>query len=254
MSTSSTSGASAALIEISRELRDACDRLTFGGPVEYVYDPLSYASVPHERYLERWGAAAPREILMLGMNPGPFGMAQTGVPFGDVAMVRDFLGVEGPVARPARVHPQRPIEGFACKRSEVSGTRLWGWAKSRFGSPEQFFARFFVVNWCPLVFMEESGKNRTPDKLAPAERAALFPICDHALVRIVETLRPRLVVGVGAFAEQRARTALAGTSVTTGCVLHPSPASPAANRDWAGLVDAQLAAMGVAPPPRSGPS
>ena len=234
-----------ALVAISRELAARADTLRFPS-VPVVYNPLVYARAPHEAYLERWGATRPREVLMLGMNPGPFGMAQTGVPFGDVAMVRGFLGIEGPVRKPPREHPRRPVDGFDCHRSEVSGTRFWGWACDRFGTAERFFERVFVANWCPLVFMEESGRNRPPDKLPAAERAPLFEICNDALARIAETLRPSLVVGIGGFAEQRAREALDG-DVEIGRILHPSPASPAANADWAGLVDGQLRALGFEP-------
>jgi len=236
-----------ALVEISANLADRVEELAFPS-VPFVYDPLVYAREPHEAYLRRWGARAPRELLLLGMNPGPFGMAQTGVPFGDVAMVRDFVGITGRVGKPPHEHPRRPVTGFDCSRSEVSGTRYWGWAHSRFGTAEHFFARAFVANWCPLVFMEESGRNRTPDKLPASERAPLFAACDDALVRIVEELRPRLVVGVGRFAEQRARAALGG-DVEIGRILHPSPASPAANANWAGLVDADLRALGFEPAP-----
>jgi single-strand selective monofunctional uracil DNA glycosylase len=234
-----------ALVAISRELAARADTLRFPS-VPVFYNPLVYARAPHEAYLERWGATRPREVLMLGMNPGPFGMAQTGVPFGDVAMVRGFLGIEGPVRKPPREHPRRPVDGFDCHRSEVSGTRFWGWACDRFGTAERFFERVFVANWCPLVFMEESGRNRPPDKLPAAERAPLFEICNDALARIAETLQPSLVVGIGGFAEQRAREALGG-DVEIGRILHPSPASPAANADWAGLVDGQLRALGFEP-------
>jgi len=233
------------LVAISRELSAKVDVLRFPS-VPYVYNPLDYARMPHEAYLERWGSKAPREVLMVGMNPGPFGMAQTGVPFGDVAMVRSFVGITGPVEKPAREHPRRPITGFACKRSEVSGTRFWGWARDRFGTAERFFDRVFVANWCPLVFMEESGRNRPPDRLTAGERALLFRACDEALARVVETLRPTLVVGVGRFAERRSAEAL-GDGVRIGCILHPSPANPAANRDWRGVVDAQLRALGFDP-------
>jgi len=236
-----------ALVEISATLADRVEELAFPS-VPFVYDPLVYAREPHEAYLRRWGARAPRELLLLGMNPGPFGMAQTGVPFGDVAMVRDFVGITGRVGKPPHEHPRRPVTGFDCRRSEVSGTRFWGWARSRFETAEHFFARAFVANWCPLVFMEETGRNRTPDKLPASERAPLFAACDDALVRIVEELRPRLVVGVGRFAEQRARAALGG-DVEIGWILHPSPASPAANVNWAGLVDADLRALGFEPAP-----
>lgn len=236
-----------ALVEISANLADRVEELAFPS-VPFVYDPLVYAREPHEAYLRRWGARAPRELLLLGMNPGPFGMAQTGVPFGDVAMVRDFVGITGRVGKPPHEHPRRPVTGFDCRRSEVSGTRFWGWARSRFETAEHFFARAFVANWCPLVFMEETGRNRTPDKLPASERAPLFAACDDALVRIVQELRPRLVVGVGRFAEQRARAALGG-DVEIGRILHPSPASPAANANWAGLVDADLRALGFEPAP-----
>ena len=234
-----------ALVTISRELSKRVDALSFPS-VSVVYNPLVYARVPHERYLERFGAKTSREVLMVGMNPGPFGMAQTGVPFGDVTMVRDFLGIQGPVGKPPHEHPRRPIAGFDCHRSEVSGTRFWGWARDRFGTAERFFERVYVANWCPLVFMDESGRNRPPDKLTAAERDPLFRVCNDALARIAETLRPSLVVGIGGFAEQRAREALGG-DVKVGRILHPSPASPAANNDWPGLVDAQLRALDFEP-------
>ena len=239
------------LVAISRELCERVERLDFPS-VPHVYNPLVYARAPHEAYLERWGSKTPREVLMIGMNPGPFGMAQTGVPFGDVSMVRGFLGITGPVGKPPHEHPARPIAGFACHRSEVSGTRFWGWARDRFGTAERFFERVFVANWCPLVFMDDSGRNRTPDRLPAAEREPLFDACDAALARIAETLQPSLVVGVGGFAAKRARGAL-GPTAALGCINHPSPASPAANRDWAVLVDAQLRGLGFEPPAAQAP-
>ncbi len=232
------------LTAIARELSRAAGRLEFGPPVERVYNPLDYAWRPHRLYLERYGGA-PKEVVLVGMNPGPWGMAQTGVPFGEVGLVRDWLGLEAPVSKSAAEHPKRPVEGFACRRSEVSGRRLWGWAKRRFGTPERFFARFFVANYCPLSFLEESGRNRTPDRLPAAEKGELLAICDRALAASVERLRPRVVVGVGRFAEGRARAALAGSGVVVGRVLHPSPASPAANRGWEREMERGLAALGV---------
>src|SRR5919109_5596432 len=172
------------LVSISRELSDRVDGLRFPS-VSFVYNPLVYAWAPHEVYLERWGRKTPRELLLVGMNPGPFGMAQTGVPFGDVTMVREFLGIEAPVGKPPHEHPRRPIAGFACHRSEVSGTRFWGWARDRFETAERFFDRVFVANWCPLVFMEESGRNLPPNKLSASERASLFHVCNDAFARVV---------------------------------------------------------------------
>jgi single-strand selective monofunctional uracil DNA glycosylase len=232
------------LARISRDLCRDVKSLTFSAPVTHVYNPLEYARAPHEAYLERWGGG-PKQVLLVGMNPGPFGMAQTGVPFGDVALVRDWLGVQGRVGKPTSEHPARPVLGFACARGEISGQRLWGFARDTFGEPERFFSRFFVANYCPLAFLESSGKNRTPDKLPKAEQHALFTACDRALVRLVETLKPEHVIGVGAFAEARARRALTGLPVHVGTLLHPSPASPRANRGWAKIASEELRANGI---------
>jgi len=209
-----------------------------------VYNPLEYAWAPHAEYLQRWGTGTGR-VVFVGMNPGPWGMAQTGVPFGDVTMVRDWMAIEAPVGKPPREHPKRPIQGFDCSRSEVSGTRLWGWARDTFTTADRFFARFFVYNYCPLCFMEESGRNFTPDKLPAAVKTPLTEACDRALRRVVEHLQPRLAIGVGGFAEKRLRAVLPDPACTVGTILHPSPASPAANRGWAEAAEKQLRALGV---------
>jgi len=232
------------LVEVSRSLSRRVGRLKFKAPVAYVYNPLDYARAPHEAYLTRYGVA-PKRAILLGMNPGPFGMAQTGVPFGDVSMVRDFMGISERVSKPDVEHPKRPITGFACTRSEVSGTRLWGFAKERFQTAPKFFKQFFVVNYCPLVFMDEGGRNLTPDKLPKSEQAALFEACDTALRETVAALKPRFVIGVGAFAQARAAHALPNYEGTIGTVLHPSPASPKANRGWANIAQAELEALGA---------
>jgi single-strand selective monofunctional uracil DNA glycosylase len=232
------------LVTISRDLSKKVSELSFAPPVVHLYNPLDYAREPHETYLNTWGKS-PKRVLFLGMNPGPFGMAQTGVPFGDVRMVRDWLGIEGKVSHPPHEHPKRPVLGFGCTRSEVSGSRLWGWAKERFVTPERFFTDNFVANYCPLVFMEESGRNLTPDKLPAAERAPLFAACDEAVRRTVEVLRPSFVIGVGGFAMERAKVALPTFAGSIGTILHPSPASPKANRGWAKLAEEELAELGI---------
>ncbi len=232
------------LISISRKLSSDVARLQFGAPITHSYNPLEYARAPHELYLNQYGDSS-KEVVLLGMNPGPFGMAQTGVPFGDVRIVRDWLGICLPVKSPPAEHPKRPILGFDCPRSEVSGSRLWGWAKDRFGTPEKFFVRFFVLNYCPLAFMEESGKNFTPDALPAHERDPLFMACDKALQDFVKILRPRFVVGIGGFAKKRAEVALSGLDVKIGTVLHPSPASPKANKGWAKIAEQELTALGI---------
>lgn len=226
------------------DLLNELQSLRFGDPVTHVYNPLEYARRPYVQYLKRF-AASPKEIVLIGMNPGPWGMAQTGVPFGEVTAVKDWLGIEEPVGTPADIHPKRPVTGFSCPRSEISGKRLWGWAKKRFKTPKNFFSRFFVANYCPLMFMEAGGRNRTPNQLRAAERNPLLKVCDRALHRTVEQLSPRYVIGVGLFAEERARHALAGSDAIIGRITHPSPANPKANSGWEAIVEKEFAAMGI---------
>lgn len=232
-------------VAVARRLAREVDRCAFSPPVTCVYNPLDYAFGAHRTYLERYCRRA-AGVLLVGMNPGPFGMVQTGVPFGEVAAVRDWLGIDGGVARPAIEHPKRPVQGFACTRSEVSGQRFWGWARDRYGTPHAFFDEFFVWNYCPLAFMEASGRNRTPDKLPRHEREPLYDACDRALAEIAAHVNPHLVLGIGRYSEQRARAVLPETPVHG--VLHPSPASPAANRGWSAQFEQQLASLGVAMP------
>jgi single-strand selective monofunctional uracil DNA glycosylase len=233
------------LVAISRRLARETGRLSFALPVAHVYAPLEYAREPHERYL---ALAQPGiDALLVGMNPGPFGMAQTGVPFGEIAAVREYLRLDGRVHAPEGLHPKRPVEGFACARSEVSGQRFWGLFARAFPERDACFRRIFVWNFCPLAFVSETGANLTPDKLPAAERAAIEAPCDAALRAIAEALGPRLVIGVGAFARAVAERALADAPPSGGFaqILHPSPASPAANRGWEPQARAELVRLGV---------
>jgi single-strand selective monofunctional uracil DNA glycosylase len=238
------------LIAAARRLRAAVETLKFAAPVTHVYNPLLYAWRAHEIYLRRYGNG-PKRVLFLGMNPGPFGMAQTGVPFGEIAAVRDWLGIQATIERSPDEHPKRPVMGFNCTRSEISGQRLWGLFAKRFGSAEKFFEEHLVVNYCPLAFVEASGRNRTPDKLPPSERTALFVACDEHLREIVRVLEPEWIIGVGDFAAKRARDVIASiASWASGPprvsqILHPSPACPASNNDWAGTATAQLRYLSV---------
>lgn len=225
------------LVPIARELARKVDALAWHTP-SHVYNPLDYAWHGHRQYLQRYGHARGR-VLLLGMNPGPWGMTQTGVPFGSVAMVRDWFGIDTRLSRtlPAQ-HPKYPILGMACHRDEGSGRRLWGWARERVGEPAAFFERFFVWNYCPLLFIKDA-RNLVPERLGRHEGAALTQACDRALADVWRALRPTAVVGIGRYAQARARAVLAA-DVQVHYLPHPSPASPAANRDWPGLAEAAL--------------
>jgi single-strand selective monofunctional uracil DNA glycosylase len=240
-----------AALAAAQRLSQHVQAMRFAAPVTHVYNPLAYAWAAHETYLRRF-AASKKKVVFVGMNPGPFGMVQTGVPFGEVTAVRDWMGItktdkKSLVEKPEHENPKRPIEGFACSRSEVSGRRLWGLFAQRFSTADAFFQNHFVANYCPLAFFDGS-RNITPDKLPAAEQAPLLTACDTHLRALIELLQPQWVIGIGAWAETRARTALSNPAlpnVRIGRILHPSPASPAANRGWAEEATRQLVELGI---------
>lgn len=234
------------LIASTRRMVDELSGLRFSAPVATVYQPLDYAWKPHARYLERF-AASRKRVVFLGMNPGPYGMVQTGVPFGEVAAVRDWMRIEEPVGKPASEHAKRPVEGFACKRSEVSGRRLWGLFSERHPSADDFFQQHLVMNFCPLVWMSGTGANLTPDKLSASEMVPVEQACMRHLEETLRLLDPEFLVGVGGFAEERLKRAAETTGIKAkvGRILHPSPASPAANRGWGEAATKQLKDLGI---------
>jgi len=243
----------------------------------FVYNPIDYASEPHRKFLRKYLKMS-KSVLFLGMNPGPWGMMQTGVPFGEVTIVREWLEVRGEVSQPSEEHPKRPVEGFACARREVSGERLWGLFKDLCRSPDVFFRRCFVYNHCPLGYLAESGKNVTPVEFEAADRRRVEERCDEALRQIAALLHVEVVVGLGRYAAKAAQRAITAAGPTRADSLqvanvsasrvaavnrtrsapppepsssspirvifmnHPSPASAAANKGggWAALAKKQL--------------
>jgi len=241
---SDMSDVSSSLLKEAKQLSKACAVMAFPDPpVWTVYNAFAHAWAGYEAYVRKFGCGKKR-VVYLGMNPGPWGMAQTGVPFGEVAAVRDWMGIEVEIGQPRKPHPKRPVEGFACKRSEVSGRRLWGLFAGAYGTAERFFKDAFILNYCPLSFMSESGANITPDRLPATARTPLEAACDRHLRGVLEILSPEMAVGVGGFATRR----LEGLSVPglkIGTLLHPSPASPVANREWPQRPLRQMGELGL---------
>ncbi len=234
------------VVERTLQFRSQVESLRFS--TDYVvYNPLIYAWELHEKYILRY-VNKQVETLFLGMNPGPFGMAQNGVPFGEVHAVRNFLQLDGQVGKPPFEHPARPVLGMDVQRSEVSGKRLWALFSDRYGNAEFCFSSLTVVNYCPLVFMDRgpTGKNITPDKLPKTERIALETICDSYLVDVASLLQPKNFIGVGKYAEKKLEKlfpAQEGRIVDS--ILHPSPGNPQANRGWSEKVTEKLVSLGI---------
>ncbi len=236
-----------AILDATAILRDDTEKLRFSDPVQFTYNPLTYAWVPHEQYVRAYGTGEKKHFF-LGMNPGPFGMAQTGVPFGEVNAVVNWLRIYGVVGAPPQTHPKRPVDGFACPRSEVSGRRLWGLFAEHFSTAEAFFKDNYVANYCPLIWMSSGGSNITPDKLPAEQRAAVDNVCMKHLVTLLSILKPHTLVGVGAYATQKLKDAAAQLphmKFTVGTLLHPSPASPVANKYWPERPTQQLKDLGI---------
>ena len=201
----------------------------------YVYNPLNYAWPLHAAYLERY--VHPNvKLLFLGMNPGPFGMAQNGIPFGDSVMVKEWLKIEGEVGKPPQEHPKREIQGLECQRREVSGTRLWSLMAEKFETPQNFFKDHAIMNYCPLVFVDggAGGRNIIPEKLPREERLALEEVCDAYLDDIIRMINPQTLVGIGQYAKKKLELSKRRLNLEQAVisVLHPSPSSPLANRGW----------------------
>ena len=219
----------------------------FSEPIHTTYNPLEYAWDNHQQYLKRYGEGK-KEVLFLGMNPGPWGMSQTGIPFGEVSFVKEWMKLDGSIKKPDAEHPKRPIEGLSCGRSEVSGRRLWGYFSGLYPEAELFFRNNFVLNYCPLMWMSETGANVTPDKIAKSEMLSVEEACMEHLKTVISLQKPRYLIGIGAFAEKRllkAQKSLNLPNVVVGRILHPSPASPAANKGWAEAVEKQLEVLNI---------
>ena len=151
------------MIEASSKLRDDvkkfADSLVKEGSVDTVYNPLAYAWEPHRAYLEL-ASGEGAKTLLLGMNPGPHGMGQMGIPFAATSVVRDLLKITDlEVGQPRNPHPKRPVSGLDWPKEEVSGTRLWGLLADEYGSAESIFKSVFLLNHCPLMLF--SGERAT---------------------------------------------------------------------------------------------
>lgn len=231
-------------VKFTDKFNVALAQLSFSEPITHVYNPLDYAKNGWLAYCEKYGQT-PKRVMLLGMNPGPWGMAQTGVPFGAVKEVTGWLNLHPNIGKPPAEHPKRPVTGLACTRNEVSGTRVWGWAEARFGTTANFFKDFFVANYCPLIFYTAEAKNVTPDKVKPSERQPLLEVCDESLRWLALIVKPQYVIGVGKFAAQRAKEALADMDIETFSITHPSPANPKANKGWSNIIEAEMAEMGL---------
>ncbi|XP_016950263.1 single-strand selective monofunctional uracil-DNA glycosylase [Drosophila biarmipes] len=214
------------------KLNEALDQLTPPPNIKCIYNPIVYASQLHCDYVRRF-LSGPKKLVFIGMNPGPNGMAQTGIPFGNVRTVKLLMQISGSVGKPPIEHPKRPVLGLDCRIEEPSGVRLWELFLRLAGNINIFSQQCFVHNFCPLAFFDEAGKNLTPSELKGSYKKQLREFCLETLEEQLLLLKPQVLVAVGEYVH----TALKGSRYCKSdsvCVLrlpHPSPRS-VNNNDW----------------------
>ncbi|XP_076667158.1 single-strand-selective monofunctional uracil-DNA glycosylase [Andrena cerasifolii] len=233
------------LLSLERNLAIELGKIKFPLPIEYVYSPLEYAFDTHAMYVKKYCTTVKR-ILFLGMNPGPWGMSQTGVPFGEINMVRNWLQISGAVGKPAREQPDRKVTGFECPRTEISGKRLWGLFKELCGNPEKFFQHAYVHNYCPIALMNKKGCNITPAEMKGAYQQTMHNACDKALANVIRLLNVEIVIGIGGYAEKRAQLVAKSSKLPVKilCLPHPSPRA-ANNTNWSEKATKKLTEFGL---------
>ena len=77
--------------QIERELSAALRQVALPWDVAACYDPIEYAAEIHCAYLQRF-LDGPKPVLFIGMNPGPWGMCQTGV----MIIIHSFICYSSP--------------------------------------------------------------------------------------------------------------------------------------------------------------
>lgn len=222
-------------ISLENDLVSQLNNLNYGPNVEYIYSPLDYASNLHKVFLKKFLCTS-KKVLFLGINPGPWGMCQTGIPFGEVNIVRSYLRVDGEVLTPTNCHPQRPITGLNCHRSEVSGKRLWDlFIELSEGDPYKFFKDCFIHNYFPLALMNNNAKNITPGDLKSEYQKELQEICDKSLSDILTLFHTEIIVAIGKYAEKRSNEVVKKfrlTNIKVVQIPHPSPRSVGTAEKW----------------------
>jgi len=193
-----------------------------------VINPLEYLWLQYGYYTSCYHNQYPRAMI-IGMNPGPKGMSQTGIPFGSPNIIPSILpnkslfneirDNEGsPVSS-----PHRRITGPSNTTVEVSGNRLWSALIKRYGDFKSITSEIFVDNICPLLFLcgKNGSKNLTPDKLTPSPaKIILIRLCTERLQKIYQCLgEPSNIVALGRWSHKFLEKMFPKVRVTY--ILHP---------------------------------
>ncbi|KAH8271369.1 hypothetical protein KR018_007666 [Drosophila ironensis] len=226
--------------QIEEDLNKALEELEPASNIACIYNPLVYASRLHGDYLRRY-LSGPKKLVLVGMNPGPNGMGQTGIPFGNVRTVKVMMQLSGTVDKPAVEHPKRPVVGLDCHIEEPSGVRLWELFLRLSGNMDTFSQQCFVHNFCPLAFFDEAGRNLTPSELKGTYKTRIRDLCLEALEQQLALLKPTIVVAVGEYVHSVLKRSdyCKSDSISVLRLAHPSPRS-VNNTNWPEKAEAFL--------------
>ncbi|KAI8124664.1 hypothetical protein FF38_10666 [Lucilia cuprina] len=221
--------------KLETQLNEKLRNITTPLEISYIYNPVEYAADLHQAYLKKYLKGG-KKVLFIGLNPGPNGMGQTGIPFGNITTVRDKMGLNGTVNQPPNIHPKRPVNGLATTIEEPSGKRLWTkFQELSDGSLDIFFEQCFVYNFCPLLFYNSKGDYISPQKLKAPYNRQISNACLHTIEQILELIQPEVIVAIGRYAYDNLKAVKYCIEKRLLYLRHPSPR--ACTKNWSKIAD-----------------
>lgn len=193
--------------------------------VRRILNPLVYAWHLHEEYMGKVPQGT--KILFVGMNPSPSSL--TGIPFYEKDAMTNLFGA--PLL--TQLLNEMPAKYRGNETSE-SGQRFWEFVFKKFGSYDKFFRYCFIINYCPLIFMNKDGGNVPLDGFNDASQSLLknlMAISDSGLKDIIDHIKPTLIIGIGRYAFNRVRQANT-SNIKCYQIRHPSPATGMTSDQW----------------------
>lgn len=222
-------------LDIECDLNNELNELQFPKNITHIYNPIVYALNLHCQYIKKF-LNGKKKVMLIGMNPGPNGMVQNGVPFGNTNTVKNLMKIQGQVDQPPSLNPKRPVTGLSCTTEEPSGVRIWNLLQKLAGSLEVFGEQCFLHNFCPLAFFDEQGKNITPSELKGKIKSTLRDICLKYLEKEIQLIQPEIIIAIGSYVGDSLRklskqSIYVRTNIKILQLAHPSPRS-LNNNNW----------------------
>jgi len=164
-----------------------------------VWNPALYALDIYQEYLTKF-PPEPGAILALGLNPGPYGMAQTGIPFTDCRTASGALGMEMTIPGKAPddlISRLKKANGKWRGTYERSSLGMYRFLILAWGDIKTAYRNWFVGNPCPLLFLDPERWNVTPADPRLRRMKEVGELRQRAVIGFSEILNPRGIVCFG---------------------------------------------------------